>query len=60
MPRYLPRRSRRIRSTGNDVIIILIAILIVALLWSFAGLLVRLALFALLVYVVYRLLQNYL
>ncbi len=52
-------RSGRIRSREQNIIFLVLAVVIVALLWNFIGVIFRLALFAVVVYFVYRLLQNY-
>ena len=52
-------RSGRIRSREQNIILLLVAVVIVALLWNFIGVILRVALFAVVVYLVYRLLQSY-
>lgn len=52
-------RSGRIRSREQNIIFLVLAVVIVALLWNFIGVIFRLALFAVVVYFVYRLLQSY-
>ena len=51
-------RSGRIRSREQNIIFLVLAVVIVALLWNFIGVIFRFALFALVVYLVYRLLQS--
>ena len=52
-------RSGRIRSREQNIILLLVAVVIVALLWNFIGVILRVALFAVVVYLVYRLLQSW-
>jgi len=52
-------RSGRIRSREQNIILLLVAVVIVALLWNFIGVVLRVALFAVVVYLVYRLLQSW-
>jgi len=52
-------RSGRIRSREQNIILLVVAVVIVALLWNFIGVILRVALFAVVVYLVYRLLQSY-
>lgn len=52
-------RSGRIRSREQNIILLVLAVVIVVLLWNFIGVIFRLALFAVVVYFVYRLLQSY-
>ena len=54
-----PGRSGRIRSREQNIILLVLAVVIVALLWNFIGMILRVALFAVVVYLVYRLLQSY-
>ena len=51
-------RSGRIRSREQNIIFLVLAVVIVALLWNFIGVIFRLALFAVVVYFVYRILQS--
>lgn len=51
-------RSGRIRSREQNIILLVLAVVIVALLWNFIGVIFRVALFAVVVYLVYRLLQS--
>ncbi len=51
-------RSGRIRSREQKIILLVLAVVIVALLWNFLGVILRLLLFAAVVYLVYRLLQS--
>jgi Flp pilus assembly protein TadB len=51
-------RSGRIRSREQNIILLVLAVVIVALLWNFIGVLFRFVLFAAVVYLVYRLLQS--
>ncbi len=51
-------RSGRIRSREQKIILLVLAVVIVALLWNFLGFILRLILFAAVVYLVYRLLQS--
>ncbi|MCP1393128.1 MAG: hypothetical protein WCY97_09785 [Methanothrix sp.] len=59
MSRRMLGRSGRIRSREQNIILLVLAVVIVALLWNFIGVIFRLALFAVVVYLVYRLLQSY-
>ncbi len=59
MSRRMLGRSGRIRSREQNIILLVLAVVIVALLWNFIGVIFRLALFAVVVYFVYRLLQSY-
>ena len=59
MSRRMLGRSGRIRSREQNIILLVLAVVIVALLWNFIGVIFRLALFAFVVYFVYRLLQSY-
>ncbi|MGC9515341.1 hypothetical protein [Methanocrinis sp.] len=59
MSRRMLGRSGRIRSREQNIIFLVLAVVIVALLWNFIGVIFRLALFAVVVYFVYRLLQSY-
>ena len=59
MSRRMLGRSGRIRSREQKIILLVLAVVIVALLWNFIGVIFRLALFAVVVYLVYRLLQSY-
>ena len=59
MSRRMLGRSGRIRSREQNIILLILAVVIVALLWNFIGVIFRLALFAVVVYFVYRLLQSY-
>ncbi|AET64568.1 hypothetical protein Mhar_1201 [Methanothrix harundinacea 6Ac] len=52
-------RSGRIRSREQKIILLVLAVVIVALLWNFLGVILRLILFAAVVYLVYRLLQSW-
>ncbi len=52
-------RSGRIRSREQNIIFLVLAVVIVALLWNFIGVIFRVVLFAAVVYLVYRLLQSY-
>ncbi|MDF0591479.1 hypothetical protein [Candidatus Methanocrinis natronophilus] len=52
-------RSGRIRSREQNIILLVVAVVIVALLWNFIGVILRVALFAVVVYLVYRLLQSW-
>jgi Flp pilus assembly protein TadB len=58
MSRRMLGRSGRIRSREQNIILLVLAVVIVALLWNFIGVIFRLALFAVVVYFVYRLLQS--
>jgi Flp pilus assembly protein TadB len=58
MSRRMLGRSGRIRSREQNIILLVLAVVIVALLWNFIGVIFRLALFAVVVYLVYRLLQS--
>jgi Flp pilus assembly protein TadB len=58
MSRRMLGRSGRIRSREQNIIFLVLAVVIVALLWNFIGVIFRLALFAVVVYLVYRLLQS--
>jgi len=51
-------RSGRIRRREEKIILLVLAVVIVALLWNFIGVIFRLALFAVVVYFVYRILQS--
>jgi len=51
-------RSGRIRRREENIILLILAIVIVALLWNFIGVIFRVFLFAVVVYLVYRLLQS--
>jgi Flp pilus assembly protein TadB len=51
-------RSGRIRRREQNIILLVLAVVIVALLWNFIGVIFRFALFAVVVYLVYRLLQS--
>lgn len=59
MSRRMLGRSGRIRNRDQNIILLVLAVVIVALLWNFIGVIFRLALFAVVVYFVYRLLQSY-
>ncbi|HII07289.1 MAG TPA: hypothetical protein HA349_08265 [Methanotrichaceae archaeon] len=59
MSRRMLGRSGRIRSREQNIIFLVLAVVIVALLWNFIGVIFRVALFAIVVYLVYRLLQSY-
>jgi len=52
-------RSGRVRSREQNIILVVLAVVIVALLWNFLGVILRLVLFAPVVYLVYRLLQSW-
>lgn len=52
-------RSGRVRSREQNIILVVLAVVIVALLWNFLGVILRLVLFAAVVYLVYRLLQRW-
>mgnify|MGYP001280998499 CR=1 FL=1 len=58
MPCRMLGRSGRIRGRDQNIILLILAVVIVALLWNFIGVIFRLALFAVVVYFVYRLLQS--
>ncbi len=58
MSRRMLGRSGRIRSREQNIIFLVLAVVIVALLWNFIGVIFRVALFAIVVYLVYRLLQS--
>jgi len=58
MSRRMLGRSGRIRSREQNIIFLVLAVVIVALLWNFIGVIFRVALFAVVVYLVYRLLQS--
>ena len=46
--------------SGRDIALIVLAILIVALFWNVLGVIFRFAIFAIVVYLAYRILQHYL
>ncbi len=52
-------RSVRIRRREENIILLILSVVIVVLLWNFIGVIFRIALFAFVVYFVYRLLQNH-
>ncbi len=58
MGRRMLGRSGRIRRREENIILLVLAIVIVALLWNFIGVIFRIALFAVVVYFVYRVLQS--
>ncbi len=58
MGRRMFGRSGRIRRREENIILLILAIVIVALLWNFIGVIFRVFLFAVVVYLVYRLLQS--
>lgn len=59
MSRRMLGRSGRIRGRDQNIILLVLAVVIVALLWNFIGVIFRLVLFVVVVYFVYRLLQSY-
>ena len=60
MPRQIPGRSRKVRTKEHDIVALILAILIAVFLLTFGGLLLQIAFFVIVVYVIYRLLQRYL
>ncbi len=59
MTRQIRCDSCNIGKSGRDMILIVLAILIVILFWNVLGVLFRFALFAIVVYLAYRVLQHY-
>lgn len=59
MPRQIPVHTRRVRSPLENVLLLILALAVAMVLWNVLGALAGLALFALVVYLIYRLLQHY-
>lgn len=59
MTRQIRCDSCNIGKSGRDMILIALAILLVILFWNVLGVLFRFALFAIVVYLAYRVLQHY-
>lgn len=57
--RYISGRYRRARQPWVNILLIVLAIVIVALLWTYLWSLFKIAIFVAVVYLVYRLLQGH-